>query len=140
MSRPITREYQEERDQQVVFLLDTGRLMLAQDDGTTHFDHALNAVLTLGFLGQKQGDAVGLLTFGGAVQRWLAPHKGRTGLDRLLGGVYDLQPEEVAPDYSLAASTLMARLGKRAFVVLITNLRDDIRARYACQQVLGGGV
>lgn len=122
--KPIAREYQEERDQQVVFLLDTGRRMLAHDDGATHFDHALNAVLTLGFLAQKQGDAVGLMSFGGSV-RWLAPHKGRVGLDRLLGGVYDLQPAEVAPDYTLAASALLQRLGKRAFVVLITNVRDE---------------
>jgi uncharacterized protein (DUF58 family) len=132
--KPISREYQEERDQQVVFLLDTGRRMLAKDDTTTHFDHALNAVLTLGFLAQKQGDAVGLMTFGGEV-RWISPHKGRLGLDRLLAGVYDLQASEIAPDYPLAASALLTRLSKRAFVVLITNLRDeDDRAmRTACE-------
>lgn len=122
--KPISREYQEERDQQVVFLLDTGRRMLAQDGVTTHFDHALNAVLTLAFLAQKQGDAVGLMTFGGAT-RWLHPHKGRIGLDRLLAGMYDLHAQEVAPDYTLAASTLLNKLSKRAFVVLITNLRDE---------------
>lgn len=124
-NKPITREYQEERDQQVVFLLDTGRRMHARDDVTTHFDHALNAVLTLGFLAQKQGDAVGLMTFGGEHARWLAPAKGRVGLDRLLAGVYDLQPTEMAPDYLQAASDLLARLSKRAFVVIITNLRDE---------------
>lgn len=124
LQKPISREYQEERDQQVVFLLDTGRRMLAQDDVTTHFDHALNAVLTLSFLAQKQGDAVGLMTFGGE-QRWISPHKGRIGLDRLLTGVYDLYAQEVAPDYTLAASQLLNRLSKRAFVVLITNLRDE---------------
>lgn len=124
-NKPISREYQEERDQQVVFLLDTGRRMQARDDVTTHFDHALNAVLTLGFLAQKQGDAVGLMTFGGAQPRWLAPAKGRTGLDRLLAGVYDLQPSEMAPDYTQAASDLLGRLSKRAFVVIITNLRDE---------------
>ena len=59
--KPISREYQEERDQQVVFLLDCGRRMLTKDDGASHFDHALNAVLTLGFLAQKQGDAIGLM-------------------------------------------------------------------------------
>ena len=132
--KPISREYQEERDQQVVFLLDTGRRMLARDGVTTHFDHALNAVLTLGFVAQKQGDAVGLMTFGGS-SRWLAPAKGRGGLDRLLAGVYDLQPAEVAPDYAQAASALLGRLGKRAFVVLITNLRDedDQELRSACE-------
>jgi uncharacterized protein (DUF58 family) len=132
--KPISREYQEERDQQVVFLLDTGRRMLAEDGAYTHFDHALNAVLTLGFLAQKQGDAVGLMSFGGE-RRWIAPYKGRVGLDRLLSGVYDLQPAEVAPDYTQAATALLARLKKRAFIVLITNLRDeDDRAmREACE-------
>ncbi|MDQ1919637.1 DUF58 domain-containing protein [Massilia pseudoviolaceinigra] len=132
--KPITREYQEERDQQVVFLLDTGRRMLARDDTTTHFDHALNAVLTLGFLAQKQGDAVGLMTFGGET-RWVAPLKGRNGLDRLLGAVYDVQPSEMAPDYLQAATNLLNRLSKRAFVVIITNLHDedDTALRSACE-------
>lgn len=134
--KPITREYQEERDQQVVFLLDTGRRMLAQDGNTSHFDHALNAILTLSFVAQKQGDAIGLMSFGGD-QRWLAPHKGRSGLDRVLAGVYDLQASEVAPDYTLAASALLKRLNKRAFVVLITNLRDedDQAMRSACELI-----
>jgi uncharacterized protein (DUF58 family) len=136
MNRPITREYQEERDQQVVFLLDTGRRMQARDELTTHFDHALNAVLTLGFLAQKQGDAVGLMSFGGDA-RWLAPAKGRTGLDRLLAGVYDLHPSEMAPDYTQAATDLLNRLSKRAFVVVITNLRDedDTALRTACELI-----
>ena len=130
----ISREYQEERDQQVVFLLDTGRRMLARDEGVAHFDHALGAVLTLAFVAQKQGDAVGLMSFGGDV-RWIAPAKGRAGLDRLLAGIYDLQASEVAPDYTAAASALRSRLGKRAFVVLITNLRDedDLAMRNACR-------
>jgi uncharacterized protein (DUF58 family) len=122
--RPITREYQEERDQQVVFLLDTGRRMLAQDELTSHFDHALNAVLTLSFIAQKQGDAVGLMSFG-SEQRWVSPHKGRLGLDRILSGVYDLNADETAPDYTSAAAALLNKLSKRAFVVLITNLRDE---------------
>lgn len=132
--KPITREYQEERDQQVVFLLDTGRRMLAKDGDTSHLDHALNAVITLSFLVQKQGDAVGLMTFGGET-RWLSPQKGRIGLDRILGGIYDLQAQEVAPDYTLAAQTLLSKLHKRAFVVFITNLRDedDEAMRTACE-------
>jgi uncharacterized protein (DUF58 family) len=132
--KPISREYQEERDQQIIFLLDTGRRMLAQDGVTNHFDHALNAILTLSFIAQKQGDAIGLMTFGGD-SRWLAPYKGRVGLDRMLAGVYDLQASEVAPDYTLAASALLNKLNKRAFVVLITNLRDedDQAMRTACE-------
>jgi uncharacterized protein (DUF58 family) len=122
--KPISREYQLERDQQVVFLLDTGRRMLARDGDTSHFDHALYAVLTLAFVAGKQGDAVGLMSFG-VDKRWLAPAKGRLGMDRMLAGVYDLQPGEAAPDYLRAANDLLNRLGRRAFVVLVTNVRDE---------------
>lgn len=133
--KPISREYQEERDQQVVFLLDCGRRMAAEDDGGTHFDHALQAVLTLGFVAQKQGDAVGLMSFGHAGPRWLSPHKGRAGFDRLLAGIYDLHPSEQAPDYAQAAGALLRKLSKRAFVVWITNLRDedDLTMHSACE-------
>jgi uncharacterized protein (DUF58 family) len=130
----ISREYQQERDQQVVFLLDCGRRMLARDGRTSHFDHALHALLTLAYVAIKQGDSVGALCFG-AETRWVAPAKGRVGLDHLLAGVYDLQPSEAAPDYPRAAQDLLQRLGKRALVIFLTNLRDedDLAMRQACE-------
>jgi len=67
----ISKEYQDERDQQVIFLLDCGRRMLAQDDTLSHFDHTLNAILLLTYVALRQGDALGLLTFCGE-QRWIA--------------------------------------------------------------------
>lgn len=124
MGKPISREYQEERDQQVVILLDGGRRMLARDGQLSHFDHVLEAVLSLAWVAQKQGDAVGLLSFGSDA-RWISPKKGRTGIDRLIAGVYDLQPTDAAPDYLDAAQDLMGRLHRRAFIILATNLRDE---------------
>src|SRR6185437_14975079 len=46
-SRLISREYRDERNQQVVLMLDCGRRLLAQDDRRVHFDHVLNASLAL---------------------------------------------------------------------------------------------
>ncbi|MEN9307369.1 MAG: hypothetical protein RL173_1301 [Fibrobacterota bacterium] len=124
MGKPISREYQEERDQQVVILLDGGRRMLARDGRLSHFDHVLESALSLAWIAQKQGDAVGLLSFGTDI-RWVAPKKGRLGLDRLLGAIYDLQPTEAAPDYLTAAQDLLGHLHRRAFIILATNLRDE---------------
>jgi uncharacterized protein (DUF58 family) len=131
--KPISREYQIERDQQIVFLLDTGRRMLARDDGASHFDHALHALLSLAWVACRQGDAAGALTFG-ATARWLPPAPGRKGLDRLLAGLYDVQPDEAAPDFLHAALDLRQRLRRRAFVIVITNVRDedDTALRAAC--------
>ena len=124
LQRLISREYQDERDQQVVFLIDCGRRMLAKDDALSHFDHALNAVLLLSYVALRQGDAVGFFAFAGP-QRFLPPRKGALTINTVLNNVYDLQPTTHASDYALAASDLIKRLKKRSLVVLVTNLRDE---------------
>jgi uncharacterized protein (DUF58 family) len=120
----ISREYQHEKNQQVLLLLDTGRRMLAKDDALAHFDHVLNAALVVSYLALRQGDAVGLLASGGA-HRWLAPRRGLGAVDTLLNTVYDLQAEPVATDYLAAATELTLRQSRRSLVLLVTNVRDE---------------
>ncbi|MNF37679.1 hypothetical protein D3C84_186070 [compost metagenome] len=122
---PIAREYQEERDQQILVLLDCGRRMRSQDDELTHFDHALNACLLLSYIALRQGDAVGLATLACDQPRYLAPRKGQAQLKALLNAVYDLDSCQRAADFSAAASQVLIKQKRRALVILVTNLRDD---------------
>lgn len=124
MNRLISREYQDERDQQVMILVDCGRRMAARDDQLSHLDHVLNAALLLGFVGLRQGDAVGLMTIAG-VERYLAPRKSMAAINQMMSAVYDVQPSSHMPDFHTAAVSLMARLRKRALVVIVSNLRDE---------------
>ena len=68
LGKPIVREFQDERDQCVMLLVDCGRRMRADDRerrlGTSHFDQVLNAVMLLSYVALEQGDAVGAMTFG----------------------------------------------------------------------------
>lgn len=123
----ISREYQDERDQRLVFLLDCGRRMRHLDDGRGHLDEALNALLLLAYVAVRQGDAVGLMTYGGP-RRWLAPRKEPATVSRLLEAVYDLQPSLEAADPLAAAQTLLQAVPRRALVVIITNSRDEDQA------------
>lgn len=120
----ISRDYQEERDQQILFLVDCGRRMLSHDETLSHFDHTLNAILLLSHIALQQGDAVGLLTFSGE-QRWIAPRKSLQSVNLILNNIYDLQPCLVTPDYESAAINFMKRQTKRALVILLTNVRDE---------------
>lgn len=122
---PIAREYEDERDHQIVFMLDCGRQMRSQDGELSHFDHALNACLLLSYVALRQGDAVGLSTFACDAPRYLAPVKGAGQLNVLLNGVYDLDSTQRHADYSAAVNQLLARQKRRALVVLVTNLRDE---------------
>ena len=120
----ISREYQDERDQEVIFLLDCGHRMHAMDHDLSHFDHTLNALLMLSYIALRQGDAVGLSTFGG-INRWVKPKKGYHTIQHLLNMTYDLQPGTDAPDYTQAASDLLIRHKKRALVIILSNVRDE---------------
>ena len=122
--RLISREYQDEKNQQLVLLLDTGQRLLARDDGRNHFDDVLNAALLLAWLALRQGDAVAMAAHGGE-QRWVAGKRGPGHLDTLLRACHDLHPQPVATDYLAAASELSVRQRRRSLVVLLTNIRDE---------------
>jgi uncharacterized protein (DUF58 family) len=122
---PIAREYQEERDQQILLLLDCGRRMRSQDGELSHFDQALDACLLLAHVALRQGDAVGISTFAHEQPRHVAPAKGHGQLGRLLNAVYDLQPTLTPADYSSAVQQLLTHQRRRALIVLVTNLRDE---------------
>ena len=120
----ISRDYQDERNQQVVLLVDTGRRMLAHDGSLSHFDHALNASLLVAFIALRQGDSVGLMASGGDA-RWMPPARGLGAIDRMLDTVFDLQPQAVATDYIEAAMQLGVRQQRRALILVVTNARDE---------------
>ncbi len=120
----ITREFENERDQRVVFLLDCGRRMRAKDGQLSHFDHALNATVRLAHAALCAGDAVGMLSFG-EEQRWLPVRKGVATVNHLLNMVYDLEPSTSASDFVVTAAELQRRITRRALVVVLTHLRDE---------------
>jgi uncharacterized protein (DUF58 family) len=128
-SRPIVRQFQDERDQCVIFLIDCGRRMRA-DEGAhsgSHFDEALNATMLLAHVALKDGDEVGAITFGTAPEhkRSFAPRKGLATLSALTAVLHDIQPEATHSDYLMAARDLMRVHSKRALIVMLTNFRDE---------------
>jgi len=120
----ISRDYQEQRDQSVVFLLDTGRRMRALDGGVPQFDHVLNAILLVAHVALRQGDQVAVKSFGGS-DRWLPPMKGSHAMPVLLNHLYDYQTTPAPSDFADAVEKLMARQRRRSLVVLLTNLRGE---------------
>jgi uncharacterized protein (DUF58 family) len=124
----IAREYQDEQGQQLMLLLDCGRRMRAREGlpaALAHFDHALNAVLLLSHVALRQGDSVGLATFGGT-DRGLAPRRGASAINRLLEATYDIQPTVYASDLVQALEDAAARLRKRSLIVLVSNLGGGV--------------
>jgi len=133
--RLIVREYQQERNQTVVCLLDCGRLMTAESEGLAQLDHALNAVLMLAHVAARGGDQLGLMAFDARVRHYLAPAGGRRAAQRVAHAMYDVHASLVETDFEGAFAELTKRLRKRALVVLFTQVIDDVSAQTVLRQV-----
>lgn len=127
--KPITRQFQTERNQVLLLVLDCGRMMAAPPgpghEQLTRLDLAVNAALMLAHVATTLGDWVGMLTFADRVQSFVPPARGRGQTRRLLQELYALQPELVEPDYRAATTYLRSRARKRALVVAFTDLVDS---------------
>jgi uncharacterized protein (DUF58 family) len=121
---PISRQYETERSQTVILMLDAGRMMTTLIGDLSRLDYALNAALMLAYVAVERDDAVGLIAFADEVKAFVPPRKGHRQVGLITEALYDLQPALVEPDYAEAFAALSARARKRALVVCFTDLID----------------
>ncbi len=128
LHRPITTDYQPERSQSVIVMLDAGRLMTAPLGPLSKLDYAINTTLLLAYVAIVRGDRVGLLTFTDTVTGYWEPDKGRRQFLVMLEALYKVQPQQVEPDYVGAGAFLSVRRSKRSLVVLFTDIIDKAQS------------
>jgi uncharacterized protein (DUF58 family) len=120
----ITRQYTIERSQNIVVLLDTGRLMTARIGKLTKLDHAVNATLSIAYVAAAGGDNVGLVAFSRRVVSYLPPRRGRDQINLLMEALYSLEPQMIEPSYKRAFNFFGANCKRRSLVVILTDLVD----------------
>jgi uncharacterized protein (DUF58 family) len=133
----IAREFQLEKNQSIMGLLDCGRLMTAEMEGLSHLDHALNANLMMSHVAARSGDHVGILAFDECVRRYVPPSGGPRAAQKIIQASYDLHPALVESNYAAAFDLLSVKLRKRALVVLFTQLIDDVAAKMVLRLMRG---
>lgn len=122
--RPISVEYETERQQRILILLDAGRMMASTLGELTKLDHAVNTALMLSYVATAKGDEVGLLGFADDVRSYLLPRRGRRQFLRLTEELRKLTLTTTEPDYRAAFEFLRMRTARRSLVVLFTDLVD----------------
>lgn len=128
----ITRQYEAERRQQVLLVLDAGRLLTADLAGVARIDYVVQAALELAYAAAQHDDNVGVMVFADGVQHFVAPQRGRVGLKRVLDVLAVVEPKLVEPDYPGAFRYLAARNRKRALTVVFTDVID----RFASEAIV----
>jgi uncharacterized protein (DUF58 family) len=120
--KPIAAEYETERSQYIVSVIDTGRLMRPPIGDLAKLDYVINTALLLSYVATLKGDHVGLLTFADDVRTYLAPRRGRGQFYRMLEALYNVQFDPVEADYAQALAYLGLKHKRRSLVVVFTDL------------------
>ncbi len=128
----VTREYQIERSQHLLLLLDCGRTMATRPHvpgagtsaGLTKLDLAINACVMLTYVATQADDRVGLFAFADQPLQFVPPSKGRSQLYRVAGALAGLQPRTTESNYRTAFTLTGSRMRKRGLAVIFTDLLD----------------
>jgi uncharacterized protein (DUF58 family) len=137
--RPMSNQYRVEQDRNVICCIDCGRLMAAPVSASpapgtpplTRLDAALDAAVAVALVADEIGDQAGAVAFDSTVRRRLAPR--RRGGQAVVGAIFDLEPTTADSDYELAFRRI--GVGKRALVVVFTDLLDEGAARSLVEAV-----
>lgn len=120
----MTRQYEDERRQHVMLLIDAGRMLTAEIDGRARLEAAIDAALELAYSAVLHDDNVGLMVFADHVLQYVPPARGRRALRRVLDTLAAIEGRLVEPDYPAAFAWLAVRNRKRALTVLFTDVID----------------
>ena len=124
----LVKDFRTERNHQIVFAIDTGRVMSEPAGGAPRVDRALNAALLLAFVSLKMGDRVGLFSFDGKVgvsSGAVTGVRGFAALQRVAAGI-DYSEEET--NFTLGLATLGGTLERRSLIVIFTDFPDSVGA------------
>lgn len=127
------KDFQTNQSQRIIFLVDCGRMMTNVASGLSLLDHSLNAMLMMSFVALRQGDSVGLICFADEIINYVPPKGGMKQMNQLLHASFDRFPKLVESRYDDAFLYLGTHCPKRALVVLISNVIDEVNSNQVQQ-------
>lgn len=131
----FAKEFRTERNHSIVFAFDTGRLMCEPLGGVPKIDRAINAALLLAYVSLRSGDKTALFGFDAqpTVTSNVLSGIGAFPHMQQLAARLDYSVDEA--NYTLALTSLAARLERRSLIVLFTDFVDTISAELMLENV-----
>ncbi|WP_224996688.1 DUF58 domain-containing protein [Cesiribacter sp. SM1] len=120
----MVNTYQDERSQQVVSLIDKGRLMHMPFEGLSLLDWSINASLAISNIAIKKGDKAGLVSFQHKVSLVLPPGRQGAQMNTIMEALYNQKTAFKESDFSRLYVSLRRQLAQRSLLLLFTNFES----------------
>lgn len=132
MNKLMIDQYEDEKSQQVYFLIDKSRNMLMPFGGLSLLDYSINATLAIANVAVKKQDKVGLITFSNSIQTKLKAERKINQLHKINELLYNEKETELEADFELLYNSVRNFIHGRSMLFLFTNFESS----YALQRVL----
>ncbi|MEH6791075.1 DUF58 domain-containing protein [Parasphingorhabdus sp.] len=127
-SKLLAKEYDTERNNQIVFALDCGAAMCEPVDGLPRIDRAVSAALLTAYVTLKAGDRASLFSFAAKPELSTPFLSGSRNFFRLQQEAATIEYRHQESNYTLALSTLQGQLQRRSLIVIFTDFTDPTAA------------
>jgi uncharacterized protein (DUF58 family) len=133
--RLFAREFETERNNQIVFAFDCGQAMCEPLAGMPRIDRAVSAALLTSYVALKSGDRVALYGFA-ARPEVMTPFISDTRMfHRLQSEAARLDYHAQEPNFTLALATLASRLQRRSLIVVFSDFTDPTSAELMIESI-----
>ena len=129
------KEFEVERNNQIVFAFDCGQAMCEPVGGLPRIDRAVSAALATSYVALKGGDRVALFGFAArpeVMTPFITDTRQFIMLQRAAAGL-DYHAQE--PNFTLALATLAGRLQRRSLIVVFSDFTDPTSAELMIESI-----
>lgn len=134
-SHLYVKEYEAERNNQIVFAFDCGQAMCEPVSGLPRIDRAVTAALTTAYVALKGGDKVALFGFAARPELFTPFVTDARDFRRLQQAAAGLDYHAQEPNFTLALATLAGRLQRRSLVVVFSDFTDPTSAQLMIESI-----
>ncbi len=123
MGKPHVKLFEEERDKELVLMVDVSASMLFGTQILNKREVAAELAAVLAFSALHQGDSVGLILFSDKVEIFVPPRKGRQHLLRILREIYTFDAKLRKTRLSVATDLLFSACRRRAIGIVLSDFQ-----------------
>lgn len=120
----MVNQYEDERSQQVVMVIDKGRSMKMPFEGLSLMDYAINTSLAISNIALKKYDKVGLLSFSDKIGSTVKPESGSKQLRLIIERLYKEIERNNEANFELLYQASKQFLKRRSLMFLFTNFES----------------
>jgi uncharacterized protein (DUF58 family) len=129
------KEFETERNNQIVFAFDCGQTMCEPVGGMPRIDRAVSAALVTAYVALKGGDRVALFGFAARPEVMTPFVADSRDFHRLQSAAAALDYHAQEPNFTLALATLAGRLQRRSLIVVFSDFTDPTSAELMIESI-----